>query len=942
MRHLFIVFSFALLTSCSLLSPQPTPTPEGITWIDTVESPPGSVQIPHQKFKLDNGLTVILHQDNSDPLVNVDMTYHVGSAREVAGKSGFAHFFEHMMFQGSKHVGDQEHFRLITESGGNLNGATNRDTTNYYQTVPANELEKVLWLESDRMGFLLEAISQRKFEIQRDTVKNERAQQVDNRPYGLVSERISEALYPAGHPYSWPVIGYVEDLNRVDVNDLKQFFLRWYGPNNATLTIGGDIDVQQTLAWVNKYFGDIPAGPEVVDADPQPATLTETRYITLEDNIQQPMVIITYPAEHPKSDSRLPLDMLSAIVGQGRTSVMYQSLVKTEKLLSAGTYQECGELACNFRVYGLGKQGQSLADVYQLLLETLNEFEARGVHTEDLEPIKGMTEAELVFGLQSVEGKVSRLVHDEVFFKDTKNIKRWLDKVHQVKTDDIEQAYLQFVKNKPAVVLSVVPFGQADIAVAEQNFNHARTFNKIEEPTLPARYTPETFDRNKVPGQSHPVTVKVPKIYRSKLGNGIEVAGAVYDETPTVTMHLIMPAGRLMEPTDKIGLSNFTSSMLTEGSVRMSAEEMSDALDKLGSSVSISSGMRTTTVSLSTLKKNLAETMTLASQALFEPAFRQQDFDRIKAQMLESMMMRSQSATGLASQARKNIMYTDAYRTMPGEGSIETLSNITLDDVKQFYREHYVPNDTKVIVVGDISREKALTYLSPLAKWEEGKDVVAAKPQPKHYDQSRIWLVDKPDAPQSVIQMVRHAKRYDVTGEMYLAQLANFNLAGNFNSRLNQNLREDKGYTYGAGGSVMAGIDGGQIVFDAQVRADVTVDALNEMRNELAKASRQGFTDAEVDFMRLAVGQQDALNYETPGEKAGLIAGILQLDLPEDYRNQQKAIVETVQKETLNAVAKRWFNPNDYQIIVVGDAKSLAPELKTLGLPVEPLAIEAR
>ncbi|WP_245869381.1 M16 family metallopeptidase, partial [Vibrio fujianensis] len=235
--------------------------PDGVTLIEQVDTQSDTVGIPYRKYQLSNGLTVILSPDHSDPLVHVDMTYHVGSAREEVGKSGFAHFFEHMMFQGSKHVADQEHFRLITEAGGSLNGTTNRDRTNYFQTVPANQLEKVLWLESDRMGFLLEAISQRKFEIQRDTVKNERAQNYDNRPYGLIWEKMSEALYPEGHPYSWQTIGYVEDLDRVDVNDLKAFFLRWYGPNNAVLTIGGDIDIAQTLAWVNRYFGSIPKGP---------------------------------------------------------------------------------------------------------------------------------------------------------------------------------------------------------------------------------------------------------------------------------------------------------------------------------------------------------------------------------------------------------------------------------------------------------------------------------------------------------------------------------------------------------------------------------------------------------------------------------------------------------------------------------------------------------
>ena len=289
----------AMVAGCS----QPPPPeddfaslPEGVTFVDAVERKPGDeVVIPYRRFELDNGLTVILHRDTSDPLVHVDVTYHVGSAREDVGKSGFAHFFEHMMFQGSENVGDEQHFKIVSESGGTLNGTTSTDRTNYFQTAPSNQLEKLLWLEADRLGFLLDAVTQEKFEVQRDTVKNERAQRVDNVPYGLLRERVGEAMYPEGHPYSWLTIGYVEDLDRVDVNDLKQFFLRWYGPNNAILTIGGDFDEAETLAWVAKYFGPVPRGPEVAKPDKPAFTLDADRYISLEDNVALPLCTSATP-----------------------------------------------------------------------------------------------------------------------------------------------------------------------------------------------------------------------------------------------------------------------------------------------------------------------------------------------------------------------------------------------------------------------------------------------------------------------------------------------------------------------------------------------------------------------------------------------------------------------------------------------------------------------
>ena len=347
--------------------------PDGVTLVEEVEAEPGKAMIPYSKYQLDNGLTVILSPDHSDPLVHVDVTYHVGSAREEVGKSGFAHFFEHMMFQGSENVGDQQHFKIITEAGGTLNGTTNRDRTNYFETVPSNQLEKMLWLESDRMGFLLDAVSQRKFEIQRDTVKNERAQNYDNRPYGLMWEKMGEAMYPEGHPYSWQTIGYVEDLDRVDVNDLKAFFLRWYGPNNAVLTIGGDINVDQTLEWVNKYFGSIPSGPEVNQAPKQPAKLTQDRYVTLEDRIQQPMLMIGWPTTYNGAEGQASLNALANVLGNGANSLLYQKLVKTQKAVDAGAFQDCAELACNFYVYAMAPSGEkgALKPLYQELMQTL-------------------------------------------------------------------------------------------------------------------------------------------------------------------------------------------------------------------------------------------------------------------------------------------------------------------------------------------------------------------------------------------------------------------------------------------------------------------------------------------------------------------------------------------------------------------------------------------
>lgn len=919
--------------------------PEGFTFIEQSLAQPNKVSIPYSKFVLDNGLTLILSPDDSDPLVHVDVTYHVGSAREDVGKSGFAHFFEHMMFQGSEHVGDQEHFKIITEAGGTLNGTTNRDRTNYFETIPSNQLEKILWLESDRMGFLIDAVSQKKFEIQRDTVKNERAQNYDNRPYGLMWERLGEALYPEGHPYSWQTIGYVEDLDRVDVNDLKAFFLRWYGPNNATLTIGGDIDVEQTLNWVNKYFGSIPEGPAVENSKKQPVKLDRDKYITLEDRIKQPMVMIGWPTTYRGEESQASLDTLASILGSGKNSVLYQELVKTEKAIDAGAFHQCAELSCSFYVYAMGDSGDQgdLSKIYDDLMVALANFKVNGVEQDKLDQIIGQAESSAVFALQSVHGKVTQLASNETFYGQPDRIDLQLEQLKGVTPEAVINAYNTFVAGKNKVTLSVVPKGQLDLEVKKADFiTPERTlpkYNKIESSDLEYAKAEDSFDRSKMPSVGGAVKGNMPELYNVYLDNGIEVLGTESRETPTVELQILLPAGHRYVSKGKEGLANVTSDMMQEGTTERSIETIQAELDKLGSSISFGSGNYTTTISVSSLKKNLSQTLVIVEEMLFKPEFKQDDFDRLKKQSVEGLIYEHQRPAWLASQATRQILFGRTTFGRSNDGTLKSIESIQLEDVKAFYNSNYTPLGAQVIVVGDISKESLIPNLKFLSDWE-GSDAPILRPQiVKPPVGQHIYLVDKPSAPQSVIRLVRQGLPYDTVGEQYLNQLANFNLAGNFNSRINQNLREDKGYTYGASGYHASNKEIGIIVFDAQVRADSTVASIQEFIKEMKRYSEDGMTSEELAFMRLAVGQQDALKYETPSQKARLLSNILNYSLDDDYIEQRNSVLSNVNRSTLNEVANKWFNPTDYQIIVVGDAKSLKPQLEDLDIPVVELEI---
>ncbi|WP_283392901.1 M16 family metallopeptidase [Photobacterium phosphoreum] len=919
--------------------------PQGVTFIEQVKAVSGKAVIPYSKYQLANGLTVILSPDDSDPLVNVDVTYHVGSAREQQGKSGFAHFFEHMMFQGSKHVGDQQHFKLITEAGGNLNGSTNRDRTNYYETVPANQLQKVLWLESDRMGFLLDAVSQRKFEIQRSTVKNERAQNFENRPYGLIYEKMAEALYPRSHPYSWQTIGYVEDLDRVDVNDLKAFFLRWYGPNNATLTIGGDINKAQTLAWINKYFGSILRGPEVKNAPKQPAKLAHNRFITLEDNIQQPMLMMGWPTAYLGAKDQSSLDMLGQVIGSGTNSLLYQKLVKTGEAVDAGAFQDCAELACTMYVYAMAPSGNNgnLSQLRTKVMAVVNGIETQGINPQQLNEIKGSVAASAIYGLQSVAGKVSQLAAYQTFFGNPNYLSTELANVNRVTTDSVMAAYNKYLYQQPSVSLSVVPKGQLQLQAAKPNFTpaprHLSAHNKIKEQDLAYRSVTDNFDRNVMPQASTPVKAVMPSLYEFTLANGIKVIGTEYKETPTITLQLSVPAGRRVEPEGKAGLAQLTAAMMNEGTAKLTAEEMASQLDTLGSSITVNAGLYGTTITLNTLTKHLPQTLALFEQRLLQPIFTESDFKRLKKQMLEGIVYEHQSAEWLANQATRDVLFKGMIFSRPAEGTQASINAITLQDVKDFYHRYYTPNGADVVVVGDIKQVNLKADLAPLVSWKGAPKPVFMTPKLPHLSQQAIWLVNKPHAPQTVVRLVRQGMAYDATGELFKTQLANFNLAGNFNSRLNLNLREDKGYTYGAGGYLTGGREIGMASFYAQVRANATLPAIKEFIAELTRMSTTGLTDKEVKFMRLAVGQQDALSYETPAKKAALLGTILSYDLPQDFVAQRNHIVATITKAKMDKLAHKWFNPKDYQIIIVGDAKTLLPQLKTLGLPVHQLVL---
>jgi len=935
MKQRILVLTCALVMVTSMVSAQ-------TKLIEKVTKKGSEIVIPYEKYVLSNGLTLIVHEDHSDPVVHIDVTYHVGSAREEIGKSGFAHFFEHMMFQGSDNVADEQHFKIVSQSGGTLNGSTNRDRTNYYETVPSNQLEKMLWLESDRMGFLLDAVTQKKFEIQRSTVKNERGQNYDNRQYGLVGENLSRNLYPYGHPYSWLTIGYLEDLNRSDVNDLKNFFLRWYGPNNATLTIGGDVKPAEVVKLAEKYFGSIPRGPKVESMKLAQVQLDKTRYASYTDNYSKlPLLAIVYPTVPMYHKDMAALQCLAQIIGQGRNSILFQNLTKKQLTLQASANSQLSELAGEFSFNVIPYPGKTLAEMEALVRASLDSFEQRGVTDEDIIKFKGGVEAGQIYGLQSVSGKVSQLAAFQTFTGNPNKISELINMYTSLKKGDVQRVYETYIKGKNSVVLSVLPKETDGVAAAADNHTiDTRQYKAPEYGYTGLKYVKakELFTRKNMPGNGANPIVKVPAFWTKALPNGAKVIGAANNELPIVALNITIPGGHLMQSNNlsKVGLANFFAGMMNDDTKNYTAEQMTVELQKLGSSLSVNSSTDGITFNVQSLKKNLDKTLVLLQERMFNPKFTEAAFSRIQKQTLESFKVAKGQPSAVADAVFAKLNYGPNHiLSIDESGTEETIKNMTLSDIESYFNNYMTSQDAKVVVVGDIKQAEILPKLDFLNKLPKKKIMVPKVTAVPSVDKTKVFMVDIPKGAQTEFRVgYNTGLKYDATGDYYRATLANYALGGDFNSRLNINLREDKGWTYGARSGFSGDEHTGDFEFSSGIRADATDSALLEVMKELKNYSQAGINDDELGFMKSAIGQRDALRYETSGQKAAFIARILDYNLPANYVEQQNRILQNMTRADLNKIITKYLKPENMNILLVGDKAKILVGVKKIGYEV--------
>ncbi len=879
------------------------------------------IDIPFEKHVLENGLEVVIHEDHSDPVVAVYVYYHVGSAREERGRSGFAHLFEHMMFQGSQNVGDEQHFKLVQEAGGTLNGTTNLDRTNYFETLPSNQLELALWLEADRMGFLLPSVTQAKLDNQREVVKNERRQTYEDRPYGREYGALAETLYPPDHPYSWITIGSHEDLSAASLEDVHAFFRRWYGPNNATLAIGGDVDPAKTLALVRKYFGSIPRGPDVAKPAPRPAVLEGDVRVAIEDNVELPQVTFAWHSVPSFSEEEPALEMLSRILSANKASVLNRALTIDRELASSVSCSQNGaELAGTFEITLRAKPGVTLDELENECRELLSKLLENGVDAEQLQRAKNRFEADAVRALETTSARTSRLAHYNTFLGTPDYAAENL-RVHLAVTPaDVRRVLERYLVARPAAIVSTVPKGKLELAASGR--------------TRSALAAEAALARTQIPEPGPQPAFRSPRVWHGELANGVEVTGTRYKELPIVQLDLFVPAGQIHEDLSQLGIASLTAAMLNEGTQTLSTTELVEELDAIGAQLSIRSTEDEIAFSLNTLQKHLPRAVSLLEDVILNPRFAEEDFQRIVNQRLVAIQTRGDSIGQTAGRVFDRLIFGDTVRGMPSQGTQETIAKLTRDDVAAHWQRHGIPAGARLTVVGDLDAAGVEDLLSSLvAGWkapESGILPAAFRSEMEGLKSvPNVYLVDKLNASQSQIR-IGHLGVAATDEDWFPLYVLNYILGGSFSSRVNLNLREDKGYTYGARTGFTGGLLPGTFVASGGVRGDVTKESVVEFMKELGRIL-DGVDDAELEFTRQALEQAMGRGYESTRALAGFLNEISKYGYPDDFLAQRVTMLHELTPDKLRALARKHLSPNQMVILVVGDKSSVREGLTQLG-----------
>lgn len=904
------------------------------------EKKEAALSIPYEKYTLPNGLTVLLNVDKSDPIAAVAVYYHVGSSREVPGKTGFAHLFEHMMFQKSENVGEDQLFRNIQGAGGTLNGSTSQDRTNYYEVIPKNALEMALWMESDRMGYLTNTVTKKALVNQQNVVQNEKRESVDNAAYGFNSGLIAKNLYPKGHPYNWTVIGEMEDLTSATVEDVRAFHKKFYAPNNATLAISGDINPEEVKAMVEKYFGEIPSGEAIEKRGAMPVSLDATVKLYHEDNFAKaPQLTMVFPTVERFSKDSYALNFLGEILANTKKAPLYTVLVKDKKLTSRVMARNGSqELAGSFTISVTANPGVSLTEVEKSIFEGLAKFEAEGFSEEDLIRIKAGYETRFYNSFASVQGKAFQFAEYQMNTGDPDFYKKDLASIQAVTMQDVKAVYEKYIKGKNFVETSFVPKGNVNL-IAEGSVNagiveedvtkaaEVKADNIAEEPIVK---TPTKIDRSVMPPIGADPEVSIPAPWSASLSNGLKIWGITNSELPLIQYSLVIDGGHMLDKVEKAGVANMVATMMNEGTKNRTPEELEDAIGLLGASIRVSADNENISINVSTLTKNYEKTLALVEEMLLEPRWDEEQFALAKSRIINSIKRNAASPDYLASKTLNKLMFGDNILAVDQEGTEESVAAITMDDLKEYYNSFVSPSIARYLIVGDVSQEKTVASLEGLTqKWQSKEVNLPAVTVPMAPEKSQIYFVNVPGAKQSVISIGAPALPR-TNPEYYAATVANYKLGGSFNGIFNLILREEKGFTYGARSNFSGAKNYGSFVASSRVRTNSTFESVNIFKTEMEKY-RKDMPQDYVDFTKASLLKGNALRFETLGSLLSMLNTMTSYNLPADYIKQEESFVKGLTAEKELELANKYIDPSKMYYVVVGDAKTQIKELEKIG-----------
>jgi zinc protease len=888
-------------------------------------------QIAIEKHTLDNGLGVMLVEDHRLPRVAVSVWYHVGPANEEPGRTGFAHLFEHMMFQESKHVGQDQFFKILEEAGGSdMNGTTNFDRTNYFETLPSNELELGLWLESDRMGYLLDKLDIAALENQQDVVRNERRQSIENAPFGVVEEAIYHNLYPMGHPYYGYVMGSHADIQAAKLDDVRRFFKQYYTPNNASLAIVGDIDKAATMKLVEKYFGPLKKGPEVPQVQVTTPPITSERRLEVKDHVELPRLYMSWLTPNFFQAGDAEADLTSHILGGGKSSRLYRRLVYEKQIAQdVSATQNSQSLGSVFTIQATARPGHTLDELEKEVNEVLDSLRSQGPEAKELDRARTAVETSIFEGIErfgGFGGVADRIQTYNHYTKNPDYLAQDVDRYRKVTTAQVQQFAQKYLPNNARVIVRGVP-GEPDLGAPVPTPPKTKGGTSEGE----AVNADEPWRANR-PAAGTASEVKVPTPETFQLANGLTVLLNQRKGIPIVSSQLVFRSGSGQNPVERPGLAAFTLDMLDEGTTTRSSVQFADEMAQIGASFDISSRRDFSSMSLTSLSSKFATGVDLIADAILNPTFPAEEIERVRKSRLASLVQLKedpdQVANRVAALAINGSNDPFGHPTIGTEASVTALKQ---EELKNYWTEHLKPNNAGLMVSGDIDKDRLKTILDrAFANWKAGPAGEAVKPVALESTQ-RMILVDKPGAQQTQLRLVlpgvpRSSPQFESIEAM------NGVFGGNFSSRLNLNLREGKGYTYGAysGFSYLRGR--GWFMVYAPVRSDATAPAVTEILKELSRMTEAPVTADELRLSKKALLAMLPAGLETNLGTVGLLAELYEYDLPLDYYSTYATKVSGLTDTAVKDAAEKYLLPKMAILVAVGDRAKIEPELRKLNL----------